>query len=75
MLKISATKLRNNLFKYLKKASGGETIIIQKNKKDVARIGPIHKINWRDKISIKPKILVSEEEFIKPIEDIWMDYE
>lgn len=75
MLKISATKLRNNLFEYLKKVSGGETIIIQKNKKDVARIGPIHKTNWRDKISIKPKILVSEEEFIKPIEDIWKDYE
>ena len=74
MIKISATKLRNNLFEYLDKASEGETIVIQRNNQDVARIVPIHQIDWRDKMSIKPELLVSPEELIKPIEDIWEEY-
>jgi prevent-host-death family protein len=74
MIKISATKLRNNFFNYLDKASAGETIVIQRNNQDVARIVPTHQIDWRDKMSIKPELLVSPEEFIKPIEDIWEEY-
>jgi hypothetical protein len=30
--------------------------------------------NWRDNMSEKVKILVSEEELIQPITDIWEDY-
>ncbi|MBW2449185.1 MAG: type II toxin-antitoxin system prevent-host-death family antitoxin [Deltaproteobacteria bacterium] len=71
MIKISATKLRNNLFDYLDKASAGETIVIQRNNQDVVRIVPTHQIDWRDKMSIKPELLVSPEELIKPMEDIW----
>ena len=74
MIRISATKLRNNLFEYLDKASGGETIVIQRNNQDVARIVPTHQIDWRDKMTIEPKFLVSAEELIKPIEDIWEKY-
>jgi prevent-host-death family protein len=74
MIKISATKLRNNLFNYLDKASAGETIVIQRNNQDVARIVPTHQIDWRDKMSIKPELLVSPDELIKPIEDIWKEY-
>jgi prevent-host-death family protein len=74
MIKISATKLRNNLFNYLDKASAGETIVIQRNNQDVARIVPTHQIDWRDKMSIKPELLVSPDELIKPIEDIWEEY-
>ena len=74
MIRISATKLRNNLFEYLDKASAGETIVIQRNNQDVARIVPINQIDWRDKMSIKPELLVSPEELIKPIEDIWEEY-
>jgi prevent-host-death family protein len=70
MIKISATILRNNLFEYLDRASQGETIVIQRNNQDVARIIPIHQIDWRDKMSIKPELLVSPEELIEPIEDI-----
>ena len=75
MIKITATKLRNNLFEYLDKASEGETIVIQRNNQDVARIVPTHQIDWRDKMSIKPELLVSPEELIKPVEDIWEEYE
>jgi len=71
MIKISATKLRNNLFEYLDAAAKGETIIIQRNNKEVARLVSAKYINWRDKMTIKPKLLVSPEELIKPIEDIW----
>ena len=74
MIKITATKLRNNLFEYLDKASEGETIVIQRNNQDVARIVPTHQIDWRDKMSIKPELLVSPEELIRPIEGIWEEY-
>ena len=74
MIKITATKLRNNLFEYLDKASAGETIVIQRNNQEVARIVPTHQIDWRDKMSIKPELLVSPEELIKPMEDIWEEY-
>lgn len=71
MIRISATKLRNNLFEYLDKASEGETIVIQRNNQDVARIVPTHQIGWRDKMSIEPELFVSPEELIKPTEHIW----
>lgn len=74
MIKVSATKLRNNLFDYLDKTAEGETVVIQRNNQEVARLVPIGQINWRDKMNIKPKLLTSPEEFMKPIKDIWEDY-
>ena len=74
MLKVSASKLRNNLFDYLDKASAGETIVIQRNNKEVARIVPIRQINWREKMSMKPELLVSPEELMEPIKDIWEEH-
>jgi len=74
MIKVSATKLRNNLFDYLDKATEGETIIIQRNNQEVARIVPTQQTDWRDKMTIKPIIMVSPEELIKPIEGIWENY-
>jgi len=74
MIKISSTKLRNNLFDYLDKVAEGETVVIQRNNHEVARLLPLQKPNWRNNMSIGPKILVSPDELIKPIEDIWEDY-
>jgi len=74
MIKVTATNLRNNLFEYLDKASEGETIVIERNKHEVARIVPTHQVNWRDKMNIKPKVLVSPEELMKPVEGVWEDY-
>jgi len=74
MIKVSATKLRNNLFNYLDKAAEGETIVVQRNNQEVARLVPTKQLNWRDKMNIKPKLLTSPEELIKPIEDVWEDY-
>ena len=74
MITISATKLRNDLFNYLEKVVSGETIMIYRNKKQVAKLIPPNISNWREQVKIKPKLLVSAEEIIKPIEDIWQDY-
>jgi len=74
MITISATKLRNNLFDYLDKVAEGETVVIQRNNHEVARLLPLQKPNWRNNMRIKPKILVSPDELISPIEDIWEDY-
>lgn len=74
MIKVTATKLRNSLFDYLDKAAKGETIIIERSKKEVARLIPMRQANWRDKMKIKPRIIVSPEELIKPLEDIWEGY-
>lgn len=74
MIKVTATKLRKNLFDYLDKAAQGETIVIQRNNQEVARLVAIHSINWRDKMTIKPKVLVPPQELKKPIDDIWEGY-
>jgi len=74
MIKVSATKLRNNLFDYLDKAAEGETIVVQRNNCEVARLVPTQQIDWRSKMSIKPKLLTTPEEVIRPIEDIWEDH-
>ncbi len=74
MIKVSASKLRNNFFDYLDKTSEGETIVIQRNNQEVARIIPTRQINWREKMSVKPELLVSSEKLIEPIQDIWKKY-
>lgn len=74
MIEVSATKFRSNLFDYLDKASEGETIVIRRNNRDVACLVPIPRRNWREKMRIKPKLLVAPEALIEPMEDIWEDY-
>ena len=74
MITITATKLRNNLFNYLEKVANGETILIQRNKKEVAKLVPPNISDWPDSTKIKLEILVEPDKLIKPIEDIWQDY-
>jgi prevent-host-death family protein len=74
MIRISATKLRNNLFDYLDKAAAGETIIIQRNNQEVARLVAIHPGDWREKMQLTPQLLITPEELIQPLDDIWAEY-
>ncbi|MFQ5630137.1 MAG: type II toxin-antitoxin system Phd/YefM family antitoxin [bacterium] len=74
MITITATKLRNNLFEYLDKAAAGETIVIHRNNREVARLVSTKQKKWRNKMTIKPKLLVSPDELIKPLDDIWESY-
>lgn len=74
MIKVSATKLRNNLFKYLDKVAKGEAILIQRNNQEIARLLPVSPPDWREHITTQPKLLVSADEVIKPMDDLWEDY-
>ena len=74
MIRISATKLRNKLFDYLDKAALGETIIIQRNKHEVARLVAVQPVDWREKMKVTPCLLVEPEELIKPLDDLWVEY-
>jgi len=68
MIKVTATKFRNNLFGYLDKVAKGETIAIQRNKQEVARLISPPKTDWRENIKVQPKLLVAPEEIIQSIE-------
>jgi prevent-host-death family protein len=74
MIKVSATKFRNNLFEYLDRVVQGETIAIQRNNQVVAKLVSVPKSDWRDNMKVQPKLLVSPEEIVQPIEDIWEEY-
>ncbi len=74
MIKVSATKLRSNLFEYLDKVSRGETIAIERNKQEVARLVSPPMADWRENMKVQPEVLCPEEELIKPMEDIWEEY-
>jgi prevent-host-death family protein len=74
MIRISATKLRNNLFDYLDKAAAGETIIIQRNNQEVARLVAIHPGDWRERTKVTPQLLSTPEELLQPLDDIWVEY-
>ncbi len=70
MIKISATKLRNNLFEYLDRVERGETIVILRNKQEAARLAPIQPSDWRELVNAQPGLLVSPENIIAPLEKI-----
>lgn len=74
MITVSATKLRKNLFTYLDKIAAGEIIIIQRNNQEVARLVPTAKTDWRETMTFMPELLVSPEELIESLDDVWEDY-
>lgn len=74
MIKVTATKLRKNLFHYLDQASAGEIIVIQRNNKEVARLVAVPQHDWREEMKTQIEFLVPEDELIAPIDDIWEDY-
>lgn len=74
MLTVSATHLRNDLFSYLDRVEAGEIVVIQRNNQEIARIVPTALDNWRDRMTTRVRLLVSPEELIQPIEDVWEEY-
>ncbi len=74
MINITATGLRGNIFAILKRVESGENVVITHNKKKVAYLKPVKKSDWRKQCTKKPKLLVSPDELIKPVEDVWEDY-
>ena len=74
MITVSATTLRKNLFTYLDRAAAGETVLIRRNNQKVAHLVPITKADWRDNMKIVPELLVSPEELMEPLDDVWEAY-
>ena len=74
MIRISATRFRNRLFDFLDQVAAGETIVIERNQQEVARSVPAQVGEWRDRMTITPRLLVAPDEFIKPIDDLWAEY-
>ena len=74
MITVSATQLRRNLFTYLDRAAAGERVLIQRNNEKVAHLVPIIKTDWRDNMKIMSELLVSPEELMEPLDDVWESY-
>ena len=74
MITVSATKLRQNLFTYLDRTAAGEIVVIKRNSQEVARLIPTGKADWRESMEFMPELLVSPEELIQPMDDVWEDY-
>ena len=75
MITITASELRQHLFDYLKRVAGGETVVVRRNRREVAKIIPTTPVaDWRQQMKITPEIKVSAEELKKPMPDIWEEY-
>jgi len=74
MIRVSATQLRNELFAYLDKAAEGELIVIYRNNQEVARLVSTEPKDWREQMEETPQLLVTPEELIKPLDDLWAAY-
>lgn len=74
MLTVTATEFRKHLFEYLDKISQGETIMVMRNSKEVARIVPVSQPNWRTRMTLTPQVKAKESDIIKPMDDIWEEY-
>ena len=71
---VSATKFKNEFFKYLDRVEKGETFNIIRNKTKIATINPNRGAKWQDQMSVSLKDVFSEMDLISPVEDIWEDY-
>ena len=74
MLTVSVTNLRKDLFNYLDKVETGEVVVIQRNNQEVARLVPTIQGNWRDKMTVNVRRLVSAEELLQPVAEGWEEY-
>jgi prevent-host-death family protein len=56
-IRVSATKARNNFFQLLDQVAAGKEVIIEKDKKEVARLQPAKKqINWKRLLAASEKV-------------------
>jgi len=74
MIVITANETKDNLFKYLDEITDGKKIIIQKDQKNIACLSHIPSEDWRNKMTIRPKLLVPPEKLMEPLSDIWEGY-
>ena len=76
MLTVSVFHLRQHLFQYLDQVAAGETIVIQRNQQEVARLVWPTPQDWRKRVTDQPKFLVDPEELLQPLaDDLWQKYD
>jgi len=73
MVSVTSTTFRKNVFTYLEQVAQGETISVIRNRREVARVVPPGRTDWRKRVSVKPRLLVSAQEVMAPVEDVWKD--
>jgi len=71
---VSATKFKNEFFKYLDRIEQGETFNIIRNKSKIATINPVKEAKWQDQMSVSLKDSFEAMDLISPVEDIWEEY-
>ena len=74
MITITATTLRKNLFEYLDRAAAGETIVIQRNDAEVARLVGIQSADWREGLQADMTLLVDADTLMEPLDEVWAAY-
>ena len=74
MITVTATELRKRIFEYLDMISAGQTIVVIRNNKEVAKMTPTQRRDWQDGMEEKIEIKVPETELIQPLEDIWENH-
>ncbi len=74
---IAEKELENKINELIRHIEKGDDVIIERNDRLFARFVPftgIPKRDWRNKMTIRPKLLVSPENIMEPISDIWEGY-
>ena len=66
---VTITRLRRNLFELVERASRGEPIIIVRNGTEIARIPPAGRPDWRERMTITPRLGVADDEAFLPLDD------
>ncbi len=74
MKNISATKFRRGLFSYLKLVKEGESIMIELDGQQVAKLAPVIRLNWQARMKIKAKIKGDPQVAFAPMEDLFEGY-
>ena len=74
MIDVSATRFKNNFFKYLDMVEQGESIRVIRNKVQIATIVPDKSAKWQDQMTISLRTHFESMDLTTPVEDIWEDY-
>jgi len=64
---VNATTLKKHFSDYLNKVEQGQTILIQRQGHAPVKLVPVKTTDWRDNMTMQPRLLVSEEDAFSSI--------
>lgn len=74
MYVVTATRLRKELFRLLEEIEHGETVEITRGGRSVARLTGVGSDDWRDRVTITPKVVGDNDSAFAPLGDVWDGY-